>query len=161
MVDRQKCSLAVQRMNNPAHFLGIIQRINCLGRGSERSEYGNRTIWLVHKRLDISRIAHSQGDLKKPWSCRMKSKTFMKWRCITNSQKRTSDHEEWSWWRNSILNYGRIANLYMTFCTFALVNYISVKPYNKLLIDLVCSVCTSEILYLCFLRGPFYMDVEN
>ena len=29
----------------------------------------------------------------------------------------------------------------LSFCTFALVNYISViKPYNKLLIDLACSV---------------------
>ena len=35
----------------------------------------------------------------------------------------------------------RIASVYsLTFCTIALMNYISIKPDSKLLIDLVCSV---------------------
>ena len=39
---------------------------------------------------------------------------------------------------------------YLTFSTFVLVNCISGKPYNKLLTDLSCSVCTSEISDLYF-----------
>ena len=38
----------------------------------------------------------------------------------------------------------------LMFCTVALVGYMSVKPCNKLLIDLACSVCGSEILELVF-----------
>ena len=40
--------------------------------------------------------------------------------------------------------------VYLTFSTLALVNDISVKPYNKPLIDLARSVCTSEVSNLCF-----------
>ena len=36
------------------------------------------------------------------------------------------------------------ASLYLTCSTFAPVNHTSVNPFDKLLIDLACSVCTSE-----------------
>ena len=42
------------------------------------------------------------------------------------------------------------SEIYLRFCTFALVNYISVRPCNELLVDLACSVSTSEIPDLCF-----------
>ena len=37
------------------------------GCGSERSEYGNPAVWLVHERSDISRIARTRRgeDLRK------------------------------------------------------------------------------------------------
>ena len=47
----------------------------------------------------------------------------------------------------------RIVGFYWTFSTFAFVNYISVKPYNKLLIDHACLVSASETYMTYNTRG--------
>ena len=51
----------------------------------------------------------------------------MKCKCITNNHRRKSNYVEWSWWRNHLWKELQAS---LSFSTFALVNYISVKPYK-------------------------------
>ena len=97
------------------------------------------------------------GKFQRAYLCRIKIKIFdnIIWTenvlhfsshvHIKNYQKRKSNNAGWSWWRNYVWNNDRIASLYsLMFCTFELTNCIPVKPYNKLLTDLVGLVCTMK-----------------
>ena len=77
----------------------------------------------------------------------------MKWMCITNNQKWKSNHKS---------DVGDQI-LYHMMTEFALVKYISVKPYNKLsvLINLICSDCTNEILDLGFCMDLDLLVLRN
>ena len=112
-----------------------------------RSKYVNPAVWLVHEQSDISRNVRSVGDLKL---FVISNKNYNSWqnrssKCIMNNLKKKSNHEQWSWWRNSISNDRTACGYIVTSHIFALVNCIPVKPYNKLLNAFDCLVCDSEI----------------
>ena len=86
------------------------------------------------------------GDSRKPCLCRIKIKIFDKiWGEGYYEQSRKGKVTMKSEVDVEIL-YEKTTELQtsLPFSSFAFVNYISVKPH-KLLIDLACSVCTSEI----------------
>ena len=108
--------------------------------GSERSEYGNLAIWFVHKRSDISLITHSGGNLKKTCLCQIKINIFDN--ILSENVLRTIRKGKvniQSEVGEEIL-YGITTELqvfiWRSISLLPLLNYITVKPNNKQLIDL-------------------------